>query len=298
MAMHHRNGWDWQRAQVRDGRLQFREPDGLDRALRDGFFFVDQPPDTDLTGGDRFARSFYLPADSGDPYRGFRGWDEQGLGKHQGYFGRDEDQTEQFFLSSAHWKDVYPPEVADQAARMRDFALVVLRSVLARLDLPESQWDTATGGCLSGRGTYTLTFNHFRPQVRARGLNVHKDSGWVTVLRSTEPGLEVLRDGEWHPINPTPGAFIVNFGCAMEILTAQSATPVSAVAHRVGEQNSRGGPDRFSYALFVDSSLDGEVSPGMFRYEPGRGLVLAGRFDEFLDRILGNTYRKDTTGLY
>ena len=76
----------------------------------------------------------------------------------------------------------------------------------------------ATGHALSGRGTYHLTFNHFRPEIDARGLNVHKDSGWVTVLRSLDPGLEVQRDGRWEPIDPEPGWFIVNFGCAMEIL--------------------------------------------------------------------------------
>lgn len=191
---------------------------------------------------------------------------------------------------------------------MRTFSLSILRAVLHHLDLPEELWDEATGRALSDRGTYHLTFNHFRPEVRARGLNIHKDSGWVTVLRSVEPGLEVDRDGRWCPITPVPGTFIVNFGCAMEILTGAARTPVAAVAHRVVEQGAeqaagqaagRGGrPDRWSYALFVDSSLDPQVSPGLFGYRPGTGLHLVTDFDRFLTDIVHNTYQRDTKGLY
>ena len=125
--------------------------------------------------------------------------------------------------------------------------------------------------------------------------------GWVTVLRSLEPGLEVHRDGGWYPIDPVPGTFIVDFGCAMEILTRHTRTPVAAVAHRVTEQppvRPASGGDRFSYALFVDSSLDETACPGLFRYEPGVGLNLEMSFATFLSDILRNTYREDTSGLY
>ncbi|MEV7601235.1 2OG-Fe(II) oxygenase family protein [Kitasatospora sp. NPDC089797] len=293
---------NWQYAQLRDGALVFSAGDGLRRALEDGFFYVRQPAGLNLSAGDRFARSFYLPDDTGhpDPYRGYHHWTSQQLGPHQGYFRRDADQTEQFFLESSRWGQVYPAALALQAEAMRDFALAVQRAVLTHLDLPGELWDEATGHSLTPHGTHTLTFNHFRPEVAARGLNIHKDSGWVTVLRSTEPGLEVDRDGDWHPIDPLPDTFIVNFGCAMEILTRSTATPVAAVAHRVVRQARHHGPkpDRFSYALFVDSSLDNTVSPGLFSYEPKTGLRLETGFGTFLDDILDHTYQKDTTGLY
>ncbi|MGW2230269.1 2OG-Fe(II) oxygenase family protein [Streptomyces formicae] len=295
----------WQLAELRGGQLQFTAADGLRRALEDGFFYVRQPAGTELSAGDRFARSFYLEGGGAgdgpqDPYRGFHRWTSEQLGRHQGYFCRDADQTEQFFLEKAWWDRVYPAALVQQAERMRDFALAVQRAVLARLDLPRELWEEATGHSLTPHGTHTLTFNHFRPEVAARGLNIHKDSGWVTVLRSTERGLEVDRDGDWCPIDPIPGTFIVNFGCAMEILMRHTATPVAAVAHRVVRQPPSGGakPDRFSYALFVDSTLDDRVCPGLFAYEPGGGLRLEAGFGTFLDDILDNTYREDTTGLY
>jgi hypothetical protein len=291
---------DWQIAELRDGALAFRTAPGLGRALDDGFFFVAQPAELDLSAGDRFARSFYLPALDGDPYRGFARWTLDRLAQHEGYYCRDVDQTEQFFLERRFWSSVYPPELAVQAAAMQELALGILTGVLAHLDLPRALWDEATGRCLSGRGTYHLTFNHFRPAVRARGLNIHKDSGWITVLRSVEPGLEVAQRGAWLPIDPLPGHFIVNFGCAMEMLTRRTRTAVAAVAHRVVEQPDSAGarPDRFSYALFVDSSLDEATCPGLFRYEPGRGLELEVSFRTFLDDILRNTYQEHTTGLY
>ncbi|MEZ4359569.1 MAG: 2OG-Fe(II) oxygenase family protein [Kofleriaceae bacterium] len=292
--------YGWQRARLHQGALIFDTEPGLAQALTDGFFFVAQPAGLELEAGDRFAQRFYLPATSDDPFCGFARWTETQLGKHEGYFRRDVDQTEQFFLERRFWSEVYPAQLAAQAEAMRAFSLELLGAVLAQLDLPRTLWDEATGRCLSGRGTYHLTFNHFRSSVRARGLNIHKDSGWVTVLRSLEPGLEVERGGAWLPISPLPGFFIVNFGCAMEVLTRQSRTPVAAVAHRVVEQpEHRGGrADRFSYALFADSSLDEAVCPGLFCYEPERGLTLAMSFRTFLDEILKNTYQPETAGLY
>lgn len=76
-----------------------------------------------------------------------------------------------------------------------------------------------------------------------------------------------------------------------------TSTPV---AHRVTEQRDqrRSTPDRFSYALFADSSLDAEIYKGLYRYHPARGLTLEADFKQFLDNILKNTYELDSEGLY
>lgn len=289
----------WQTAVLTtDSKLSFDSSSGFQQALNDGFFFV-HSPGIDLVAGDRFAESFYLSPQGDDPYRGFSRFTTMDLAERQGYFCRDVDQTEQFFLESRLWERVYPPELVLQATAMRSFALDLLRSLLAGLDLPVALWDEATGRALSGAGTYHLTFNHFRPDVRARGLNVHKDSGWITLLRSIEPGLEVLRNDRWVPIVPRPDHFIVNFGCAMEILMRRTETPVAAVAHRVHEiEPHPSKPDRFSYALFVDSSLDERLCPGLFEYNGAGELELAMSFGDFLDEIVKKTYQPDTQGLY
>lgn len=184
--------YPWQRAVLAGHRLHFDQVDGLQRALRDGFFFVQPLQAFDLAPGDRFARQFYVPGHGA--YQGFCRQTETELGRHQGYFCRDADQTEQFFLRSTHWHRLFPEALRLQAQCMKAMAIEVLLAVLASLDIPAVLWRKATGHCMASKGTHTLTFNHFRPQVNARGLNIHKDSGWVTVLRSLEPGLEVLQE--------------------------------------------------------------------------------------------------------
>lgn len=291
----------WATASLQEGRLNFDRPDGLENALRDGFFFVAAPPSLDLSIGDRFATSFYLENEPGykDDYRSFRNWTDRQLGTRQGYATRPADQVEQFFLEGPGWRKVFPSELAEFVEGLRDFGIGVLKAVLTEVDLPRSLWDTATGYATAGCGTYTMAFNHYRPTVRSRGLNIHKDSGWVTILRASKPGLEVRRNDEWHPIAPRPNAFIVNFGCTMEILTRDTNAPVAAVEHRVTEQRSDGQTeDRFSYGMFVDNSLDPTVSNAYFRYVPGQGLVELGEFQTFLDELMNNAYGAESLGLY
>lgn len=293
----------WSTAHMVGDSLTFDSANGFNKALRDGFFLVKAPICASFEAGDRFAQNFYRMPDGGphDIYRGFARWTERELGNHEGYFARDTDQTEQFFLERSYWDRIYPLPLVHQAEQLRSLALQILCGVLARLDIPRHLWGVATGGAVDGKGVYHLTFNHFRPEVRARGLNVHKDSGWVTVLRSLQPGLEVFAQGEWTPIDPLPGYYIVNFGCAFEILTRNLHTPVAAVPHRVREQTTASNsekPDRFSYALFVDSSLDENVCAGLYSYGPNTGLSLEMGFKDFLDKIIKNTYQQDTVGLY
>ncbi|MDC9607179.1 2OG-Fe(II) oxygenase family protein [Xenorhabdus griffiniae] len=290
----------WAEAKLNEGEIFFNTHDGFKQAIQDGFFFIEKPKSIALNYGDLFANEFYKnkKGERNDEYRGFRFLDSSILGKREGYFLRKEDQVEQFFLEQSLWERFFPNELSKLAYEMKKFAIQILEAILRCLNIPTKLWDKATGYSLSGRGTYHLTFNHFRPSVRARGLNIHKDSGWITILRSLEPGLEILRKQEWIPILPKEDNFIVNFGCAMEILTKDTDIPVAAVAHRVTEQKERNLSDRFSYALFVDSSLDKELCEGLYRYHPTNGLLLETDFEDFLDKIVYKTYEKDTQGLY
>ena len=85
----------------------------------------------------------------------------------------------------------------------------------------------------------------------------------------------------------------------MEILTRHTATPVAAVAHRVVQQpHEPGKADRFSYALFLDSSLDKRFCKGLYRYRSAHGLELEIDFEQFLNTILKHTYEPHSVGLY
>ena len=84
-------------------------------------------------------------------------------------------------------------------------------------------------------------FNHFRTSKPIRGSKFHRDSGWVTVLRSTEPGLIAYIDGQLRSINPLPGHLIINFGSSMEVLSEHLSRKVHANVHGVARTERASG---------------------------------------------------------
>lgn len=296
--------YNLQTSQVKEGKLYFEKgQQGFYQALKDGFFFLKMPQDIDLTPGDNFASNFYKDKNGQDldNYKGFKTYTPDKLAEHEGYYCRDVDQTEQFFLEKKFWNDIYPNDLTDLADKLKNLSILILRDILSELNIPTDLWEKATGGCISDKGMYHLTFNHFRPEKEARGLNIHKDSGWITILRSLEPGLEAYINNKWIPITPKPEYFIINFGCAFEILTKNMRQTVNAITHKVVQQvreRDSNNKDRFSYALFADSSLNEKISKGLYEYSYEKGLILKMNFKTFLDNILKDTYQEDTVGLY
>ncbi|WP_301250975.1 hypothetical protein [Streptomyces somaliensis] len=206
------------RARIDGDGLVFDGPGDFDAALAQGFFLLRVPDGVDCAPDDRFATHFHLDQDAGgapDPYRGYRHADVPGA--YQGYFDREHDQWENLYVERANW-DLLPGEVAALGARMAGTGLTVLRAVLDHAGVPRATWDTVTAGLTADRGHQMLAFNHFRADKPTRGSKFHRDSGWVTVLRSVEPGLLALVDGTLGAVNPEPGHFIVNFGSSLEVL--------------------------------------------------------------------------------
>lgn len=68
-----------------------------------------------------------------------------------------------------------------------------------------------------------VRLNHYPPcpfPDLALGVGRHKDGGALTVLAQDDVGgLQVKRksDGEWIPVKPTPGAFIINVGDIVQV---------------------------------------------------------------------------------
>ncbi|MGW2410329.1 2OG-Fe(II) oxygenase family protein [Streptomyces sp. NPDC001739] len=279
-----------ERARVAGERLVFDRPDGFDRALAQGFFLVAIPEELDTTAGDHFAAHFHEhrrgDGDPLDPFRGYRDTDVPGT--YQGYFDREHDQWENFYIEQANWA-LLPDAVAQLGHQMTDLGVTVLHSVLAHLGLPERDWAEVTGGLTDYRGHHLLAFNHFRPEKAVRGSKFHRDSGWVTVLRSTDPGLLALIDGTLWAVNPEPGHFIVNFGSSLEVLTERLPRPVRANVHGVvSTERAPGQTHRTSYVTFLDSGLDSTV----YRYEDGVPCPLQPH-SEFAMQEVNRTYDDD-----
>ncbi|GLZ23113.1 2OG-Fe(II) oxygenase family protein [Burkholderia plantarii] len=239
--------------------LQFDAANGFDRALSDGFFLLAIPDGVALDGSDRFVRHFFEPRADGDlaPYTGYR--DCVVPGDYQGYFDREHDQWENFYIERDNW-GMLPASVARTGVAMSGLGINILRATLGYLGIPKAGWNTVTGGLTANQGHQMLAFNHFRSDKRVRGSKFHRDSGWVTVLRSTAPGLLAFIDGDLRTINPEPGYFIVNFGSSIEVLTGCLPKPVRANIHGVARTIPRPeGQERVSYVVFLDSDLHGDI---------------------------------------
>ena len=255
-----------QRSYVDEGRLIFERPGGFDRALTQGFFLVRFPSELDPSAGDLFAEHFHEApvGDDIDRFRGFR--DVAVPGDYQGYFDREHDQWENFYIELENW-NLLPEDVARVGHGMTDLGITILRNVLNYLSLPTNDWPAVTSGLTEKQGHQMLAFNHFRPEKNVRGSKFHRDSGWVTVLRSVEPGLLALIEDRLWAVNPEPGYFVANFGSSIEVLTERLARPVRASIHGVARtQRARDEAHRWSYVTFLDSKLSGDI----YRYEDGR----------------------------
>jgi len=97
----------------------------------------------------------------------------------------------------------------------------------------------ALDSCFRPDHTSFLRLNYYPPcpmPARAAdgpghlGVNPHTDSGALTLLlQDDQPGLEVLRDGVWHLVEPRRDALVVNIG---DIVQVWSNDRYTAALHR------------------------------------------------------------------
>lgn len=82
-----------------------------------------------------------------------------------------------------------------------------------------------------GMGTFDFLMNYYPPCPEpdlALGLPKHTDGGAIVVLlQDSNPGLQVLKDGEWITVTPIEGAFVVNLGDHLEVINVHSPNSVS-----------------------------------------------------------------------
>jgi isopenicillin N synthase-like dioxygenase len=102
------------------------------------------------------------------------------------------------------------------------------------------------------------------------GMGAHTDYGIVTVLWADGmPGLEILDDaGAWHPVQPAPGALLVNLGDAMARWTNDRWV---STLHRVvnPDEGEVAGSRRQSVIFFHNPNYDAEIRCIPTCVEPG-----------------------------
>ena len=107
----------------------------------------------------------------------------------------------------------------------------LLKAIARSLELPVNFFEDKVD-----QGNSVLRVIHYPPlpatpteSVRA---GAHEDINVITLLMGAEePGLQVrTRQGDWLPINPQPGQFVVNVGDMLQRLTNQA---LRSTSHRV-----------------------------------------------------------------
>ncbi|WP_186038798.1 2OG-Fe(II) oxygenase family protein [Burkholderia gladioli] len=260
----------------------------LREAIDNGCFALAIPDDLDLAPGIRLANEFHLapedePSQQGAGYRGFRL--REGI-----YFDRDHYQTEHILIDEPRRRVEFPDPANAMCERMYLIGRIVLRTILSAVGIPSSLWERATDYCVTNGGVQWFAVSHYRSGRNAPGAPEHKDTGFVTVLYYEQPGLEAFIDNNWCDVPPVPGHFLINFGGALEALTARLPDRVRAVRHRVRQCGPGSGSqcDRFSFAAFLNPSATSEAFEIA---DDGGSLVSLGSVDTFLRDFNRTTWR-------
>lgn len=87
------------------------------------------------------------------------------------------------------------------------------------------------------------------------GIGAHTDYECFTILLPTAPGLEVLNGaGEWIDAPVVPGAFVINIGDMLEVMSNGRFVATSHRVRKVAEE-------RYSFPLFCSCDYDTVVEP-------------------------------------
>ncbi|CAN0908261.1 S-norcoclaurine synthase 1 [Linum grandiflorum] len=113
---------------------------------------------------------------------------------------------------------------------------------------------------LFNEGVQGVRMNYYPPckqSDKVMGLTPHSDSVGLTLLTQVNDvqGLQIMRDKKWVPIVPIPGAFIVNIGDIIEIM---SNGEYKSIEHRVVVNPEK---ERLSIAAFQGPNRKAMVGP-------------------------------------
>ncbi|KAJ0959976.1 hypothetical protein J5N97_000266 [Dioscorea zingiberensis] len=114
--------------------------------------------------------------------------------------------------------------------------------------------------CLFEDCLQSVRMNYYPPCPQASkvlGLSPHSDAGALTILLqvSEVQGLQIKKNGVWLPVKPLPGAFIVNIGDIIEIM---SNGKYKSIEHRVMVNTEQ---ERMSIATIHNPRFDAKVGP-------------------------------------
>lgn len=136
----------------------------------------------------------------------------------------------------------------------------LLRMILNYLNISEEEeakWSKWIGSTMESTALQLNSYPRCPEPNRAMGLAPHTDTSLITLVHQTQiSGLQIHKDGPgWVPVHPISGAFVVNVGDLLHILSNGRFTNV---LHRATVNQTR---QRFSVAFFYSPPADFTVSP-------------------------------------
>lgn len=228
--------------------LAFTSDSDLEVAWDLGLFYLKIPDELDLESARQFGNGL-IATDS--PYRQVPQY-----GELEGFIALENNQQTKLALRRERWGQHYPAQIAAFGRQLDTIGIAIIREVFRQSGIPEALWDRASGGYASGGGDAFLNFVHYDTRTPDWGLRPHTDYGFVTILDASAPGLQIQMNGEFQDVPVLPGHLIINFGEALNFITAHSDRAVSAVTHRVVSQRSAD-PVRHGIVYFANPDLDG-----------------------------------------
>ena len=228
--------------------LAFTSDADLEIAWDLGLFYLKTPDELDLESARQFGKEL-IATDSS--YRQVPQY-----GELEGFIALENNQQTKLALRRERWDQHYPEQIASFGRQLDAIGIAIIHEVFRQSGIPEALWDRASGGYASGGGDAFLNFVHYDTRTPDWGLRPHTDYGFVTILDASAPGLQIEINGEFKDVPVLPGHLIINFGEALNFITAHSDRAVSAVTHRVVSQRSSD-PVRHGIVYFANPDLDG-----------------------------------------
>lgn len=161
------------------------------------------------------------------------------------------------------WPDKALPELRGTAMAWADLMSVVgaelLSAIAVSLELPQGHFADAFEGTPAWMAKLTHYVGGVVKEAGDQGVGSHADYGFVTLLLQDQVGGLQVRppaSESWIPVEPIPGALVVNLGEMLEVATQGY---LSATIHRV--QAPPPGVDRYTIPFFWSPRLDATIDP-------------------------------------
>jgi isopenicillin N synthase-like dioxygenase len=158
-------------------------------------------------------------------------------------------------LGPNDWPEIAGFKEAVQAyyARVYQLGQVLFRGFALALGVPENTFDD-----MAKFPPSKLRLIHYPYDGDAHdapGIGAHTDYECFTILLADKPGLEVMNDlGEWIDAPPVEGAFVVNIGDMLEIMSGGTFVATSHRVRKVAEE-------RYSFPYFYACDYHTQIRP-------------------------------------